>query len=176
MCFTGTLSVGSSCLGSSPSAVMCNSDPQELLTDLITPESIALFAASGAARSPPSPMVKLMTPDLDHVTFSPPHNADRSKTDTKALSCEDPGVGAPGKCLYTLYVLSSSSLLGHQWQVTHGSGFCTLDIWTVLLQTSREGLMEHKPAQGWQMPVWACPCLEQEGNAIDGGRMEKVGG
>lgn len=46
MCFLRALLVGSSCLGSSPSAVMCDSDLQELLTDLITPGSIALFAAS----------------------------------------------------------------------------------------------------------------------------------
>lgn len=36
--------------------------------------------------------------------------------------------------------------------------------------------MEHRRAQSWHMPVWTCPCLEQEGNAIDGDRMEKMEG
>lgn len=78
MCFIRTLPVGSSCLGSSPGAAVGNSDPQELrnrLTDVITPGSIALLAASRAASSPPSPLVKLVSPGLDHVTLSSPHGA-----------------------------------------------------------------------------------------------------
>lgn len=43
MCFIETPLVGSSCLGSSPNFVRCDFDLQELLTDLITPESIALL-------------------------------------------------------------------------------------------------------------------------------------
>lgn len=33
--------------------------------------------------------------------------------------------------------------------------------------------MEHKPAQGWHMPVWTFPCLDQERNEINGDRIEK---
>lgn len=62
---------GSSCLGSSPNSVRCDFDLQELLTDLIIPENIALFAASLAARSPPSPSAELVSPGLEHVTSSP---------------------------------------------------------------------------------------------------------
>lgn len=48
---------GSSCLGSFPNSVRCDFDLQQLLTDLIIPESIAPLAASLAPGSPPSSLV-----------------------------------------------------------------------------------------------------------------------
>lgn len=53
---------GSSCLGSFPNSVRCDFDLQQLLTDLIIPESIAPLAASLAPGSPPSSLVSPVGP------------------------------------------------------------------------------------------------------------------
>lgn len=60
---------GSSCLGSFPNSVRCDFDLQELLTDLIIPESIAPLAASLALGSPSSS--SLVSPGSACVTRGP---------------------------------------------------------------------------------------------------------
>lgn len=77
-------------------------------------------------------------------------------------------MAAPGKRQHTVHPFLQL-LAGYPWLTFLYSGHlgCTF------LQISREGITEHKV---WHMPVWTCPCLEQEGSAINGDRIEKMGG